>query len=171
MVSDALIERLIHHLPAIDARARADGSVVIRVGSGVPDLVVDPSTVAAVAPVTTPWGATAVRLALATSSGEGPTTVMVLEGDVAFAPDAEAAQTRVLPGRMAHAVSDLPPVVGYHEMTSYLGAGAAPGLDGDRALALALAAAACVAGAEQIGLDVAALLPDLDALIERARSH
>lgn len=171
MVSGALVERLAHHLPAIDAEARADGLVVIQVGGGVPGLVVDPSTVAALAPVTTPWGATVVRMAMARDSASGPVTVMVLEGDVAFAPDTEAGQARVVPGRLHHGVADLPAVVGYHEVIRYLAAGADPGLDGDRLLGLALAAASCVAGAERVGLDVRALTADVDALVLRAQSY
>ena len=170
MVSDALRERLHHHLPTLDLSARADGRVVVRVGGGVPDLVLDPSTVGALRPLVTPWGADAVRL-VTRGDGGATATVMVLDGDVAFAPDPDAGQARVLPGRMRHQVADLPPVVGYHEMEKYLAAGAAPDVDGDRLLALALAAAACVAGAERVGLDVSSLAAPLDALIERARSY
>ncbi|MGI8940110.1 MAG: hypothetical protein ACR2JF_18215 [Iamia sp.] len=171
MVTGALIARLTHHLPAIDTRTRPDGKVVVQVGGGVPDLVIDPSTVAAVAPLTTPWGATAVRLAVSAAPGEGRITVMVLESDVAFAPDPEAGQARVMPGRLAHHVADLPPVVGYHEMTRYLAGGTGPDADGDRLLGLALAAAACMAGAERVGLDVAGLQADLGTLVDRAQRY
>lgn len=168
------------------AAEQDDGRVVIRVGGDVPDLVVDPAAVVGLEPLTTPWGAPALRMVrhdLATdgSAGtdgtdgtdrsDGTVTVVVLEGDVVFAPDPDASQERVVPGRLPHVVSDLPPMVGYHEVRKHLSAGADPDTDGDRLIALALAVTACVSGARRVGLDVRELDAELTGLIGRARSY
>lgn len=167
---DEIQEALRRHLPDVVAVGREDGRLVVEVGGGVPALVLDPTAVMGVEALTTPWGAPALRIASRDPAGDAWITVMVLDGDVAFAPDPDAGQERVLPGRMRHTVEDLPPVVGYHEMAKYLAAGQMAD-DGDRLLALALAAASCVEGARRTGLDVADVDIELAALIDRARSY
>lgn len=187
----ALIER-VGRLPNVTAAEQDDGRVVIRVGGDVPDLVVDPAAVVGLEPLTTPWGAPALRMVrhdLATDGSDGTdgtdrsagtdgtdgsdgvATVVVFEGDVIFAPDPAAGQERVVPGRLPHVVSDLPPVVSYHEVRKHLSAGADPDADGDRLVALALAVSACVEGARRVGLDVRELDAELTDLIDRARSY
>lgn len=152
------------------AVGREDGRLLVQVGGGVPSLVLDPIAVMDVESLTTPWGAPALRIASRDPARNAWITVMVLDGDVAFAPDPDAGQECVLPGQMRHTVEDLPPVVGYHEMAKYLAA-AQVADGGDRLLALALAVASCVEGARRIGLDVADVDLELAALIDRVRSY
>ncbi len=170
LTPDEIQEALRSHLPDVVVVGREDGRLVVQVGGGVPALVLDPGAVMGAEGMTTPWGAPALRIASRDPASDARITVMVLDGDVAFAPDPDAGQERVLPGRMRHTVRDLPPVVGYHEIRKYLAAGqVADG--GDRLLALALAAAACVEGARRTGLDVRDVDIELVALIDRARSY
>jgi hypothetical protein len=173
LVTAALIERL-GRLPNVTASEQDDGRVVVLLGGSAPDLVVDPAAVVVLEPLTTPWGAPALRMVrhdLAADGSDGVATVVVFEGDVIFAPDPTAGQERVVPGRLPHVVSDLPPVVSYHEVRKHLSAGADPDTDGDRLIALALAVTACVSGARRVGLDVRELDAELTDLIDRARSY
>ncbi len=162
---DTLSDRLTHHLPAIAVATGADGAVVIEVGAGVPALAVHPSTVRGLDPLTTPWGATAVRLDMTDPVTAEPTRLMVLEGDVAFAPHRAASPPRA--GLVPRVVADMPAVIGYQDVVRLLAA-AADEPDGDRLMGKALAAVAYVAGARRVGLDVEALQADLDAVVERA---
>lgn len=165
---DTLADQLTHHLPAIAVSPGADGAVVIEVGGGVPTLVVWPSSVSGLEPLTTPWGATAVRLNMIDPVTAETTRVMVLEGDVAFAPDRTASP--VAAGPVPRVVADMPAVIGYHDVVRLLAA-AADESDGDRLMGKAMAAVACVAGARRVGIDVDALQADLDAVVERAQRY
>lgn len=167
---DEIQEMLRRHLPELDAVERDDGHLVVQVGGGVPGLVLDLTAVMGAEPLTTPWGAPALRITSLDSAGGAQITVMLLKGDVAFSPDPEAGLERVLPGRMRYTVGDLPPVIGYHEMVKYLAA-AHEADDGDRLFAVTLAAASCLEGAHRTGLDVRDLDVELDALIARVRSY
>lgn len=163
-----LTERL-DRLPLVTAAFDAQ-SVAIDVGGGVPTLVLDLDALRVADPLTTPWGAPAVRIVSQPADTAAPVVVIVLEGDVAFAPDPVAGQRRVLPDSLGHLVTDLPSVVGFHEMADVLAAGSQPNPNLDRVLGATLAAAACVEGARTVGLDVAALDAGLELLIERVRS-
>lgn len=167
MVSADLIERLGHLLPVVVAEVGLDGTVVIRVGGGVPALAIDPATVVAVEPVTTPAGDSAVRIERHVPTQPSPVVVMVVAGDVVFAPDPVAAMARLAPGPVPRALAELPPVIGYHEVTRLIASGEDLA-DRDQLMGLAMAVATGVAGAVRVGLDARGLTSDLDALIERS---
>ncbi|HXH55958.1 hypothetical protein [Iamia sp.] len=52
-----------------------------------------------------------------------PVVVMVVEGDVIFAPDPVAAKARAAPGPVPRALAELPPVIGFHEVTRLIASG------------------------------------------------
>lgn len=170
--SDDLVDELIGLLDGlgVEVESRPDGDLNVFAGPGVPLLQVDPNEVLAVEEITTPWGARAVMLVHGPPDWPVPVPVMILAGDLAFAPVPDAAQDRVLgEGRLRHTVGDLPPVLGFGELRRLLDAGASEA-SGDRLLGVVLAAAAGIEGARRAGVDVEALDGEIDVLIDRVRS-
>jgi hypothetical protein len=167
LVTADLVERLGRVLPAVVTEERSDGRVVTRVGGGVPALILDPAMVVAVEPVTTPLGDPAVRIVRHVPEQRSPVVVMVVEGDVVFAPDPVAVKARAAPGPVPRPLAEMPPVIGYHEVRRLIASGDDLA-DHDELMGLAMAVATGVAGAIRVGLDARGLVADLDALIERS---
>ena len=153
----------------VKIQERHDGDIEVRVGPGVPALVVDPDQILEIDSITTPWNAPAVMLGHRPRDLP-PVKVMVLAGDVAFKPVAEGSNERVFgDGRMRHLVTDLPPVLGFSELRRLLDAGSTVGAL-DRLVGIALAAAAGIEGARRVGLDAEVLDvldTELDQIIHR----
>jgi len=155
---------------AVRVDDRPDGELNVSAGKDLPTLRVDPNKILSVRQITTPWGAPAATLVHEPADWPAPATVMILNGDLAFAPAPDAAQDRVLgEGGLKYKVTDLPPVLGLSELQRLLQAGSTES-SYDRLLGVVLAAAAGVEGARRSGIDVEALDTELDAAVNRVRS-
>lgn len=90
-----------------------------------------------------------------------------MAGDVAFAPDIDAARHRLIPrSRLQVEVTDLPPVLGWSEVVGILRRWDDSG-DLDRALAQALVGVAGVEGARRVGVDVTSLEAVVASVVSR----
>ncbi|MGI8940119.1 MAG: hypothetical protein ACR2JF_18260 [Iamia sp.] len=166
-VGDDLVAELRDTVPMVAADAVSPTRVVVTVGAGVPDVVLDPTEITSVHAVTASDGRRAVRIASWDRAGR-PVIVLVHEGDVSFAPDpiAAKAKPKAATHPMARPLAELPPVMGYHDLARLIATGAEGITDHDGRLAHAMAVLAGIAGARRAGLDTRSLEEDLERLMQ-----
>lgn len=145
----------------------ASDLAAVSVGGDCPTVALPLADVVGVERLTSPDGQPAVRVAvLDPARVDAVVPLLLVAGDVAFAPDPVGAR-RLLLAHVGPAVTvaDMPPMLGWREVLGTL-ARWDEGTNLDERLARALLAVAGVEGARRVGVDVSSVEKDVAAVVD-----